>query len=193
MSEDRDEPVHADHHLQHRFAAGARFCALCGGAMRSRVVLPDRKRRQVCSRCGFVHFPAARLVAGCVVVGENENAGKVLLIKRGLEPSRGLWTFPGGFVEPAETAADTALRETLEEVGMKVRLGPLLGVYDDLENAVSTVVAYLAAPGTEAPITSGEAPEVRYFARDAIPWDQLAFNSTRAALTDWVAMPVKPR
>ena len=63
----------------------------------------------------------------------SKTPASVLLIKRGLEPSRGLWTFPGGFVDLGEKAADTALRETLEEVGMKVRLGPLLGVYDDLE------------------------------------------------------------
>ncbi|HEY6417864.1 MAG TPA: NUDIX hydrolase [Candidatus Binataceae bacterium] len=189
--DDRDAPVHANHHVQHQFPAKVRFCALCGAEMRSRVVLPDRKRRQVCSRCGFVYFPAPRLVAGCVIV--DEAAGAVLLIKRGLEPSLGKWTFPGGFVEADESAADAALRETVEEVGMHVRLGPVLGVYSDLENAVSTVVTFLATPGAEAPTTSDEAPDVRYFARDAIPWDQLAFRSTIAALTDWAAIKTKGR
>src|ERR1700720_2404980 len=72
------EPVEANHHLQHQYPGNVRFCALCGGAMWMRMVLPDRKRLMVCDRCGFVHFPSPKLVAGCLVI----DAGRVLLLRR---------------------------------------------------------------------------------------------------------------
>ncbi len=178
-----DDPVHANHHLQRQFPANVRFCPLCGGAMQLRTVLPDRKPHKVCSQCGFVHFPAPALVAGCLVV----DAGQVLLLRRGIEPSLGKWTFPGGFVDFGESVADAAIRETLEEVGMRVRLGPVLGAYSDPRNPIASVIVYLAEPGGEPPALSDEAVEVRYFAPTNIPWDGLAFRTTTDALTDWVA------
>ncbi len=177
------DPIHANHHVQHRFPAQVRFCALCGSEMEPRVVLPDRKEHRTCPRCGFIFFPSAKLVAGCVVV----DAGRVLLLRRGIEPALGKWTFPGGFVDYGESAAEAALRETLEEVGMRVTLGPVLGVYFDPRNAKASVVTYLAAPIDGGPQLTAEATEVGYFAPDRIPWGELAFRSTHDALTDWVA------
>jgi ADP-ribose pyrophosphatase YjhB (NUDIX family) len=184
-----DKPVHANHQVQHRFPAEVNFCALCGAEMEQRIVLPDRRRHRVCPRCGFVFFAAPKLVAGCLVI----DGGRVLLLKRGLEPALGKWTFPGGFVDFAEPAAEAALRETAEEVGMRVRLGPVLGVYTDPANAKAQVVVYRAEPDGGEPTTSEEATEVRYFAPDEIPWDELAFRSTLDALTDWAASVITGR
>ena len=177
-----DNAIHANHHVQHRFPAEVKFCALCGAEMTTRTILPDRKRMPTCPRCGFVFFPSPKLVAGCLVV----DAGRVLLLKRGFEPALGMWTFPGGFVEFAESAADAAARETLEEVGLRVEPGPLLGVYTDPTNAKAQVIVYLASCAGGEPIVSEEATEIRYFEPDAIVWDSLAFQSTRDALTDWL-------
>jgi ADP-ribose pyrophosphatase YjhB (NUDIX family) len=110
--------------------------------------------------------------------------------RRGIEPSVGKWTFPGGYVDFGENAADAALRETREEVGLRVALGPLLGVFND---SAITVVVYLATPGKEAPSLTVEATEVRYFAPDDIPWQDLAFPTTTDALTAWVASTRKSR
>jgi ADP-ribose pyrophosphatase YjhB (NUDIX family) len=183
-----DDPVHANHHRQHEYPAQVAYCPLCGSAMADRIVLPDRKRHKVCARCGFVYFRGPKLVAGCLVI----ERGRVLLLRRGIEPSLGRWTFPGGFVDVGETPAETARRETVEEVGMTVRTSAVLGVYADPANPLHIVVVYLAAPGSEPPSLSEEATEVRYFAAAEVPWDELAFVTTRDALTDWVAS-VRPR
>jgi ADP-ribose pyrophosphatase YjhB (NUDIX family) len=179
---DDDRPVTANHHLQHQYPQNIRFCGLCGSAMRLREVLPDRKRFKVCVNCGYVDFPGPKLVAACLVL----DAGRVLLLRRGLMPRIGKWTFPGGYVELGETPAHGAIRETIEEVGMRVMLGELIGLFTDPADPIAAVVVYLAQPGAEAPGLSDEATEVRYFAPDEIPWADLAFPSTEAALRTWL-------
>jgi ADP-ribose pyrophosphatase YjhB (NUDIX family) len=182
--DDDDSPVSVNHHLQHQFPNDVRFCALCGGELRTRTVLPERKRFKVCSRCGFVDFPGPKVVAGCLVI----EAGRVLLLRRGLMPQIGKWTFPGGYVDLGETPEQAALRETREEVGMDVGLGRLLGVYSDPAAPVAVVVVYLAAPGVQSASVSLEATEIGYFGPDEIPWSEIAFATTRDALRDWVAL-----
>src|SRR5215469_14324305 len=157
MKED-DSPVHADHRVQHQFPENVRFCALCGGEMRMRTVLPDHKRFKVCGRCGFVYFPGPRLVAGCLVIDE----GRVLLLRRGIEPQIGKWTFPGGYVDLGESPEAAALRETREEVGLKVELGRVLGVYSDPTHPMTAVVVYMSRPGIEVFSETKEATEIRY-------------------------------
>ena len=179
----KDEPVHANHRVQRDYPAKVKFCPLCGAAMASRLILPENARRKVCTRCGFVHFPGPKLVAGCLVV----DAGRVLLLRRGIEPAAGKWTFPGGYVDFGENSADAAVRETREEVGMRVTLGPLLGVFTDATSPALTIVVYLAQAGDDEPSLSDEATEVRYFAPDDIPWHELAFPTTIDALIAWVA------
>jgi ADP-ribose pyrophosphatase YjhB (NUDIX family) len=176
--------VHPDHRVQHRFPRDVRFCALCGGAMESRPVLPEGKEHLRCEQCGFVFFPSPKLVAGCLVI----ESCRVLLLKRGNQPAMGKWTFPGGFVDFAEPAIDAALRETMEEVGMQVTVERLLGVYTDTSNHNTQIIVYLARRGTGAPACSDEAVEVRFFGVDEIPWAEIAFPSTRDALTDWARL-----
>lgn len=177
-----DEPVEPRHEIQHQYPQNARFCALCGGAMRHRLVLPDRKRLLVCSRCGFVDFQGPKLVAGCLV----NDGGRVLLLRRAIPPRLGYWTFPGGYVDLGETPEAAALRETVEEVGMNVAIERLFGVYADPDHPSAAVVVYLARPGNERPGVSAEASEVGYFGPDEIPWEEIAFRTTTAALGDWV-------
>jgi ADP-ribose pyrophosphatase YjhB (NUDIX family) len=179
----KHNPIHPNHRVQRDYPAKVKFCPLCGATMESRVLAPENVQRKVCTRCGFVLFPGPKLVAGCFVV----DAGRVLLIRRGIEPAIGKWTFPGGYVDFGENSADGAVRETLEEVGMRVTLDRLLGVFVDSMTPAITVVVYLAAPGKEPPSLSDEASEVRYFAPDDIPWHDLAFPTTTDALTAWVA------
>ncbi len=176
-------PVHANHRVQRDYPAKVKFCPLCGDAMAPRMLMPENVERKACTRCGFVLFPGPKLVAGCFVI----DTGRVLLLRRGIEPAVGKWTFPGGYVDFGENSADAAVRETREEVGMRVALGALLGVFTDSMNPSLTVVVYLAEPGLDAPALSDEATEIRYFAPDDIPWHDLAFPTTTDALTAWVA------
>lgn len=182
----KHDSIHANHRVQRDYPAKVKFCPLCGAAMASRMLMPENVERKVCTRCGFVLFPGPKLVAGCFVIDD----GRVLLIRRGIEPAVGKWTFPGGYVDFGENAAEAAIRETREEVGMRVALGPLLGVFND---SAITVVVYLATPGIEAPSLTVEATEVRYFAPDEIQWHDLAFPTTTDALTAWVASTRKSR
>jgi 8-oxo-dGTP diphosphatase len=163
-----------------------RFCPLCGGALELRIVTPDHKQNKVCAQCGFVYFLSPKLVAGCLIA-EGE---RILLIRRGLEPSLGKWTYPGGYVDFGETPGQCALRETVEEVGMTVCEPELLGVYADRRERKPSIitVTYVAKPGIETPLVTAEATEVRYFGIDEIPWDDLAFDTTIQALEAWAKM-----
>jgi ADP-ribose pyrophosphatase YjhB (NUDIX family) len=95
-------------------------------------------------------------------------------------------------VDLGETPAQAALRETLEEVGMRVTADGLLGVYADAQNPIAAVVVYRAHPGVEAPSLSPEASEIKYFTPDEIPWNDLSFRTTHDALRDWVTLVEKP-
>jgi ADP-ribose pyrophosphatase YjhB (NUDIX family) len=178
------EAVHPNHSVQHRFPREVRFCALCGGSMEHRPVLPEGNEHPVCTRCGFVFFASPKLAVGCLVI----DGGRVLLLKRGNEPAMGRWTFPGGFVEFGERAIDAAVRETSEEVGLRVGVDRLLGVYTDTSNHNAQLIAYLAHPQGSAPAPSSEAVAVRYFVPSEIPWNAIAFPSTADALTDWTSL-----
>jgi ADP-ribose pyrophosphatase YjhB (NUDIX family) len=147
-------------------------------------VAPDGHEQPVCSACGFVFYLASKLVAGTLPV----HAGRVLLTRRAIEPARGLWTFPGGYVDWGEDVRDGARRETFEEVGLSVRLERLLGLYSYAGAPVVVVVYTATLPeGAEPVPCAREVLEAAYFAPGAIPWDALAFPSTRDALRDWVA------
>lgn len=108
--------------------------------------------------------------------------GRIILLRRGFDPGKGLWTFPGGYVDLGESVEDAARRETREELEIEVELGRLVGVYSRAEDAVVLVV--YAATTTQTPRTTDEAPEVRAFAPDELPWDALAFWSTERALEE---------
>jgi 8-oxo-dGTP diphosphatase len=181
----------ANHLLQHQYPKGVRFCPMCGGALETRIVAPDNKQQKVCVQCGFVYFLNPKLVAGCIIA----DGERALLIRRGMEPARGKWTYPGGFVDLGETPEKCAARETVEEVGMMVRDLALLGIFADRREAAPSIiiVTYVAKPGVDAPVVTPEATEVRYFRVDEIPWDELAFDTTVQALEAWLASIGKQR
>ena len=112
-------------------------------------------------------------------------AGEVVLIRRGIEPGRGSWAQPGGFLEVDETVNQAAIRETWEETGLLVAPGEIVGLYTRLEATVVTIVFEARIiGGTAAP--TPEATEVIAFAPDAIPWHEIAFKTTIWALRDWI-------
>ncbi|MGZ4227262.1 MAG: NUDIX domain-containing protein [Solirubrobacteraceae bacterium] len=154
--------------------AEARFCPRCGQP--AEVNFP---RRIVCSHCGYSAYYNPKPVA-CAIPVDGE--GRVILLRRGFDPGRGLWTFPGGFVDLGESVEEAALRETDEELGIAIELGALVGVYSRAEDRVVLIVDRALAIGQ--PRTTPEAVEVRSFAPSEIPWAELAFWSTELALRD---------
>jgi len=153
---------------------GVRFCPRCGKP--ADVAFP---RSISCPHCGYGAYYNPKPVA-CAI--PRTATGEVLLLRRGFAPGEGRWTFPGGFVDLGESTEQAAMRETLEELQIDVELGRLVGVYSSQEDRVLLIVYEARALGE--PRTTPEATEIRAFAPDAIPYDQLAFWSTAAALRD---------
>jgi len=116
----------------------------------------------------------------------------VLLTRRSINPGHRLWTFPGGFVDFGESVTDAAVRETLEETGLAVDLTGLLNVYSYPGSPVIIVYTARVTGGT---LTScAENDRLEWTAPGEIPWDALAFDSTREALREWVgARGLMPR
>jgi ADP-ribose pyrophosphatase YjhB (NUDIX family) len=125
-----------------------------------------------------------RLVVTTIPVTDD---GRVVLLRRGIEPGLGWWAQPGGFLEVDETVTEGAVRETLEETGLIVSPGEILGLYSRLEAAVVVLAFEAPVVGGEA-ATSPEALEVRAFAPDDIPWPGIAFKTTYWALRDWMRL-----
>jgi ADP-ribose pyrophosphatase YjhB (NUDIX family) len=160
-----------------------RFCPLCGEALALRVIPPDMREHPVCRGCEFVYYLHPKVVAATIPVRD----GRVLLTRRAIEPARGLWTFPGGYVDWGEAVATAARREMQEEVRLDLQPEGLVGIYSYPEAPVVIVVYHATVPdGIEAAANDHEVLELGYFAPDEIPWDALAFRSTREALEDWL-------
>jgi ADP-ribose pyrophosphatase YjhB (NUDIX family) len=159
----------------------SQFCMHCGCGLVSAVPAGDRSSRLVCSSCGFVHYINPRPVAGTIPVRD----GRVLLVRRSIEPRLGAWVFPGGFIDVGETVEEAAIRETHEEANLRVANLRLLGVYTRTEPGV-IVIVYEADAISDAS-AGQETSEVAWFEAADIPWDELAFDSTVAALRDWAA------
>jgi 8-oxo-dGTP diphosphatase len=173
--------VSDDHGHRILSPATARFCPLCAAALERAPVPPDQREQALCRRCGFVFYLNPKVVAGTIP----EEDGRVVLTRRSIHPGYGLWTFPGGFVDFGETVTDAAVRETLEETGLAVHLTGLLNVYSYPGSPVIIVYTARVTGGTLTPCDEND--RVEWMTLEDIPWDALAFPSTREALREWVA------
>ena len=150
------------------------FCPRCGRS--AEVAFP---RSITCPHCGYAAYYNPKPVAAAIPRDAN---GHIWLLRRAFDPGAGLWTFPGGFVDLGESVEDAARREAREELEIGVELRSLVGVYSRADDRVILVV--YDATFTGEPRRTPEATEVRAFAPDEVPWDELAFWSTAQALRD---------
>jgi ADP-ribose pyrophosphatase YjhB (NUDIX family) len=163
-------------------ASSLNYCTRCGEELLFGAVEGEDRDRLACGSCGFIAYVNPRLVVTTIPVNA---AGEIVLLRRGIEPGRGSWAQPGGFLEVDETVTEAAIRETLEETGLIVEPGEIVGLYSRLEAAV-VVIAF------EARIVGGqyrlnpEALEIEAFSPDRIPWHGIAFKTTHWAIRDWV-------
>ena len=158
-----------------------RFCPLCGASLKRAAVPPDQREQSVCTVCDFVFYLNPKVVAGTIP----EDNGRILITRRSINPGRGLWTFPGGFVDLGETITDAARRETFEETGLEVELTGLLNVYSYPDSPV--IIVYRARVTGGVLTACAENDALEWIEPSKIPWDALAFPSTREALREWVA------
>ena len=160
-----------------------RYCSNCGALVEQREAYG--RVRPVCPACGRIHFLDPKVAAAVLL----EREGKILLVRRAVEPERGKWTLPAGFVEADEDPAEAARRECREETGLRVELLRLLDVIHGKEHSsgASIVIVY------EAKIRGGEiqpsddVDAVTFFELGALP--TLAFEATRVAIERWSLRP----
>lgn len=141
--------------------------------------LVDSKLRSVCTSCGFIFYQGPKLAVATVIVDD----GKILLNKRDIEPRRGRWSFPSGYVDLGESVQEAAIRETREETGLTVRLNGLVGVYSHPGYPVVLVVYSGTIVGGEIAI-GNEVQEIGLFDLDELP--ELAFEHDRDIIRDWL-------
>jgi len=142
-----------------------------------RVPTGDNRERDCCDNCGTIHYVNPRPVVGTIPVwGE-----QVLLCKRAIEPRLGKWTLPAGFMEVGESTAKGAERETMEEAGARICLGPLFTMLDVPH--VEQVHIFFRADLLDLDFAPGsESLEVRLFLEHEVPWDELAFRTVSTTL-----------
>lgn len=159
------------------------YCPNCGAPLLSKLLETEDRPRLVCDR-GHILYVNPKLVVGVIP----ERDGKILLMRRAIEPRHGYWTFPGGFLEIDESVEECAAREAFEETGVRVKVIELVGVYSRPgplgPGIVSIVFRGEVAGGRVDP--GREALEARWFDPQNIPWDELAYDTTRWALSDWL-------
>ena len=154
-----------------------KFCSNCATPVELRVPEGDSLPRYVCPACSIIHYQNPKMVVGCIPEWED----KILLCRRAIEPRHGWWTLPAGFMENAETLAQAAARETLEEANARVEMGALYAIYN-LPHINQVYILFRARlldldfkPGAES-------LEVKLFSETEIPWEEMAFRAIREPL-----------
>ena len=154
-----------------------KFCSNCGSDLVVTIPPGDHLPRFVCKACGTIHYQNPRIVTGCVA----EWQGRILLCKRAIDPRKGFWTLPAGFMENGETTDQAAARETAEEAQAEaVDLVPFALVNVPRLDQVHLMFRARLKDGRHAP--GAESLETALVGDQAIPWDSIAFPSVRITL-----------
>ena len=137
----------------------------------------DNRQRLVCADCGFINYENPKIVVGTVVHHE----GKILMCRRAINPRKGFWTLPAGYLEVHERLEDGARREAWEEARARIEIEALLAVYTIPR--LSQVQLIYRGHLADAAIEPGpESLEVGLFSLEEVPWNDIAFPSVRWAL-----------
>jgi 8-oxo-dGTP diphosphatase len=154
------------------------YCPRCGHAFHD--VEKYGKVRRVCPNCDYVYF--ANPKAAAVVWIERD--GQILLVKRGMDPERGKWALPAGFIDFGEDPQQAAIRETLEETGLVIAISKLVDVMFD----GTTIVIIYAAQVVGGTLTAmDDVDEACWFSPTTLPVSsELAFKSTQALVYAWL-------
>ncbi len=159
-----------------------RYCPRCGQPLNKKETFG--RLRPACAACGFVHFLDPKLAAA-VLLSED---GRVLLIRRAVDPQAGRWALPAGFVEVDELPDEAAAREALEETGLHVEVDHLLRIRRMANpDKPGLLLTYRGRVTGGRLQPADDVSDARWFAAAEIPWDELAFETTRETLRDWLA------
>jgi len=158
-----------------------RFCPQCGGALAERLIKAGEPKRLVCTQCGFIFYVDPKLAVLALVPYE----GGLVMVRRAIEPGYGLWVVPGGFVDLGEKVEEAVVRETQEEAGLLVRVVRLLNVHS-YRRSRTVVLSYITEYLSGSLAAGDEELEARVFRAEEIPWEGIAFSSTRDALKEYL-------
>jgi len=148
-----------------------KYCSNCGNLLEWIIPPGDDRPRHVCQSCETVYYQNPKMVVGCIPEWQD----KIILCRRNIEPQKGLWTLPAGFLENGETIADGAIRETREETGATVvELKPYL-LFDivHIQQMYMMFRSRLLSPQFHS---TPESSEVNLFSQKEIPWGEIAFR-----------------
>jgi ADP-ribose pyrophosphatase YjhB (NUDIX family) len=154
-----------------------KFCSACGQLVNVMIPEGDHLPRFVCTVCKTIHYENPRIIAGCVP----EWQGRIVLCRRAIEPRKGYWTIPAGFMENQETIQAAAAREAMEEALAKVEVGSLLAIVTVL-HAHQVHIMFRARLLDPVIGIGPESLEVRFCEEGEIPWPDIAFRSVDFAL-----------
>ena len=164
-----------------RSTAQLRFCACCGGALELLIPAGDHTPRHVCRACGHIHYVNPRMVVGCICEADQ---GRILMCRRAINPRRGFWTFPSGFLECGESGPEGASREAREEAQAHVEIADLLCVID-VPQISEVHLVYRARLLSVQMTPTYESDEIALLDQSEIPWDRLAFTSIEFSLRSY--------
>lgn len=161
------------------------FCAQCGSNKLKRSIPDgDNRLRYICSDCERIHYENPNMVVGCLPIYK----GRILLAKRSIEPRKGFWNLPCGFLENDETVQEGAIREVEEETGVRVTLKHLHTIYN-LPHARQVYLIFLAEMSDINFHPTSESEAVDLFAPEDIPWKEMAFSSSAFAINKYLDAP----
>jgi ADP-ribose pyrophosphatase YjhB (NUDIX family) len=151
-----------------------KFCSECAHPVSLLTPPDDTRERFVCTHCGVIHYQNPKMVVGSIPLWEQDGQTQVLLCRRAIEPRKGYWTLPAGFMENEETTADAATRETEEEAGANIQIRQLFSLIN-VPHVHQVHMFYLATLLDLDYAAGVESLEVRLFSESEIPWDDIAF------------------
>jgi ADP-ribose pyrophosphatase YjhB (NUDIX family) len=158
-----------------------KFCSECAHPVSLRIPPDDNRPRFVCGHCGAIHYQNPKMVVGSIPVWKHDDAWQVLLCRRAIEPRRGYWTLPAGFMENDETTTEAAIRETEEEAGARIELGALFSLIN-VPHVRQVHLFYLADLLDLGYAAGIESLEVALFREKNIPWLEIAFPTVEYTL-----------
>jgi ADP-ribose pyrophosphatase YjhB (NUDIX family) len=160
-----------------------KFCTHCGNHVTLAIPAGDNRERHLCGHCGEIHYQNPKIVAGCIPVWDD----KILLCKRAIEPRKGYWTIPAGFLENGESIEEGAARETWEEACAPIVDLQLYQIYN-LTRISQVYILFRAQLRDATSFGVGEESlEVELVAEKEIPWDEIAFKVVHKTLTRFLS------
>jgi ADP-ribose pyrophosphatase YjhB (NUDIX family) len=160
-----------------------KYCPRCGGPFALEEIPPEGGHEQlVCDRCHFIFYIDPKVVVTTVTVDRN----RVVLLRRAQDPGRGLWCLPGGHIERGEDPFEAAARETKEETNLDVEIIRLLRIHAVQADGMVELVFEARPVGASRHLAPNiESDDIRFFSLAEIPWEALAFPTTRDSLAAW--------